>query len=159
MPLSDRDRRALLWGGAAIAILLLYLMLRGGDSGRQAEAVQPDIVAVAPAAEQPATYTTPTQPQVVSAPVTVTPVAVAPAADVSQLRLFGLLSRGAVIGMADGTQRFVPIGREIVPGVILARVEVHHAVLNAAGGEIRLGFDGIARTQAAALPMAGQARH
>jgi hypothetical protein len=84
------------------------------------------------------------------------PVPAAPSADVSQLRLHGILSRGAVIGMADGTQRFVPIGREFLPGVILRGVEVHHIVLATGAGERRLGFDGIAQQQAigAAAPVA-----
>jgi len=139
MQLSDRDKRALLWGGAAIAILLLYLLFRGGTGAApQAEPVQADVPAPMPTAAS--------MPVVAVAP----PVPVPPAADMSQLRLYGILSRGAVIGMADGTQRFVPIGREIVPGVILRGVEVHHVILATGGGEVRLGFDGVAQPQAAA---------
>jgi hypothetical protein len=152
MPLSDRDRRALLWGGGVIAVLLLYLLLRGGDSGSPVEPVQPEIVATTPSPEQAAAYAAPVQPTVVSAPVAVAPAAAAPATDASQLRLFGLLSRGAVIGMADGTQRFVPVGREIVPGVTLHAVDVHHAILATPSGEVRLGFDNPAQPQGAAPP-------
>jgi hypothetical protein len=141
MPLSDRDRRALLWGGGAIAVLLLYLLLRGGDSGPRAEPVQPEVVASTPAPEQPVTYAIPVEPTVVAAPVAVAPAAAVPVTDVSQLRLFGLLSRGAVIGMADGTQRFVPVGREIIPGVTLRGVDLHHAILATPSGEVLLGFD------------------
>jgi hypothetical protein len=135
MPLSDRDRRALLWGGAAIAVLLLYLVLRGGGSSTPTEPVRADMpetlpVAPAPLAAVPA-----------SVPLTV-PMAVPPTADVSQLHLFGLLSGGAVIGMADGSQRFVRLGREVVPGVTLRGVDVHHAILATPSGEVRLGFDG-----------------
>lgn len=139
--LSERDKRALQWGGAAIAILLLYLLLRGGGSGPPAEPVQPDVPATMPAGPPPVV-------------AVAAPVAVVPAADVSQLRLFGLLSHGAVIGMADGTQRFIPIGREIVPGVTLRGVEVHHAILATGSGQVRLGFDGVAQQQAAAAPPA-----
>jgi hypothetical protein len=57
-----------------------------------------------------------------------------------------------VIGMADGTQRFVPVGREIVPGVILRRIEVHHAILATGTGEVRLGFDSAAQPQPAFQP-------
>src|SRR3954468_14999117 len=128
MQLSQRDRRVLLWGGGVIAILPLYLLSRGGGSGPPAARVHADVAAV-PVAGQPATYATPMAPPVVAAPVAVAPVPAAPVTDVSQLRLFGLLSRGAVIGMADGTQRFIPIGREIVPGVTLRGVDVHHAIL------------------------------
>jgi type II secretion system protein C len=139
MPLSERDKRALLWGGAAIAILLLYLLLRSGGSGSgpQAEPVQADVPAPMPTAAP--------MPVAAVAP----PVPVAPAVDMSQLRLYGILSRGAVIGLADGTQRFVPIGREIAPGVTLHRVEVHHIILATGSGEVRLGFDGVAQAPAA----------
>jgi hypothetical protein len=46
-----------------------------------------------------------------------------------------------LIAMADGTQRFVPVGREIVPGVILRGVDVHQAILATPGGEVRLPLD------------------
>lgn len=124
----------MLWGGGAIALLLLYLLTRGGGSEPSSiELVQPEARIAAP-------------PLVLAPPV---PVAVAPAADLSQLRLYGVLGSGAVIGMADGTQRFVAVGRDVVPGVTLRRVEVHHALLATASGEVRLGFDGIAQPQAA----------
>jgi hypothetical protein len=133
--LSDRDRRALLSGGAVIAVLLVYLLWPGGESRPPAEPIRADLAATMPAA-QPATYATP-----VPLPPVPAPMAAVPSVDVSQLRLYGLLSRGAVIGMADGTQRFVPVGREIVPGVTLRGVDVHHAILATASGEVRLGFD------------------
>jgi type II secretion system protein C len=140
MPLSRRDKRALAWGGALIAALILYLLMRGGDPAPASIGlVQPRVPIVAP------------PPPVVATPP---PVAIAPTADVSQLRLYGVLASGAVIGMADGTQRFVPLGREIVPGVILRRVEVHHIVLATASDEVRLGFDGIAQAQSAPPPAA-----
>jgi general secretion pathway protein C len=69
---------------------------------------------------------------------------VAPSADLSQLRLYGLLASGAVIGFANGGQRLVPVGREALPGLTLVRVEQNHAIFQGAGGEVRLGFDGIA---------------
>jgi hypothetical protein len=125
---------------------LLYLLLRGGDSGAPAEPIQADIAATMPAA-QPATYATPVQPPAIAAPVAVTP-----SVDVSQLHLFGLLSRGAVIGMADGTQRFVPVGREIVPGVTLRGVDVHHIILATPSGEVRLGIDNPAQNSAVTAP-------
>jgi len=148
MPLNERDRRALLWGGAVIVLLLLYLLLRGDDSSPKSEPVQADIAATMPAGP-PATYAAPVQP-----PAAAAPVAVAPTVDASQLHLFGILSRGAVIGMADGTQRFVPVGREIVPGVILRGVDVHQIILATPSGEIRLGFDvsGQPQSSAASAP-------
>jgi general secretion pathway protein C len=138
MPPSRRDRRALAWGGALIAVLILYLAMRGGGAAPSSvELVQPDA------------RTAPPPPPIVAMPP---PAGIVPAADLSQLRLFGVLGSGAVIGMADGTQRFVPLGREILPGVILRRVEVHHAVLAGASGEARLGFDGIAPAPAPIAP-------
>jgi len=129
--LSARDKRALLWGSAAIALLLLYLLSRGGGEPPPVEPVQPETQIAAPPLPPP--------------PM---PVA-APTADLSQLRLYGVMGGGAVIGMADGTQRFIALGREIIPGVTLRRVELHHAVFAAAASEVRLGFDGIAQPQAA----------
>src|SRR4051794_3253055 len=156
MPLSDRDKRALSGGGAVIAILLLYLLLRGGDSGPPAGPVSDDVAASVPV-DQPATYASPAPPQVASVPVAVAPIAVAPVAvapngDASQLHLFGVLSRGAVIGMPDGSQRFVPIGREIIPGVTLRGIDTHHAILATAAGEVRLGFDIAAQPPALVSP-------
>ena len=89
------------------------------------------------------------------APLATAPVAPAPTADASQLRLVGILSRGALIAMADGTQRFVPVGREIVPGVVLRGVDVHQAILATSGGEIRLPLDAAPPPQAPASPASG----
>lgn len=138
MRLSDRDRRALTGGGLVIAALLLYLLFGRGE---------PDPPpAQAPQATQAVTSTpAPAVPQ--AAPV-------APPADASQLRLYGVLGGGAVIGLADGSQRYVPLGREVLPGLRLVRLEVHHAVLDSGGSEIRLGFDGVADAGAPAAAAA-----
>lgn len=161
MQLSPRDKRALSGGGGVIALLLLYLLLRGGDSGAEREPARNDVVAIVPV-DRPATYATPVQPapapptivaaRVVAAPVAVAPVVVAGNVDVSQLRLYGVLSRGAVIGMPDGTQRFVPIGREFLPGLTLRGVDTHHAIITTGAGEVRLGFDIAAQPQAPVQP-------
>ena len=159
MPLEPRDRRALAWGGPVAVILLLYLAFRGsGDSSPSSPMTPaandlPATYAEAPVAAVPS-------PTIVAAPTVVVTqpvvVAAAPTTDVAQLRLVGILSRGAVIAMADGTQRFVPVGREIMPGVILRGVDVHHAILATQSGEVRLGFDAAApEGQAAAPPAAG----
>jgi type II secretion system protein C len=72
------------------------------------------------------------------------PAAPAPAAPPSAegLRLFGLLGGGAIIATQDGAQRFVAIGREVRPGLRVARIEAQHVVLASTGGEVQLGFDG-----------------
>ena len=39
------------------------------------------------------------------------------------LKLHGLLGRGAILALADGRQRFFAIGREVAPGLTVARIE------------------------------------
>jgi membrane-associated protease RseP (regulator of RpoE activity) len=135
MPLSARDRRALSGGGLVIAALFAYLLW--------------------PEAQSPPAPALPVQapPAIVIAPPPAVPAAPT-AVDVSRLRLFGVMASGAVFGMADGSQRFVPVGREVVPGATLLRVELHHAVLATAAGEVRLGFDGVDQAAPAATPAA-----
>jgi hypothetical protein len=135
MPLSDKDRRALLWGGPVAAVLVLYLLTRGEGSAPKPESLPAD--APATVASEPAPLAALPAP----APLAIAPVAPAPTVDASQLRLVGILSRGALVAMADGTQRFVPIGREILPGVTLHGVDVHQAILATPGGEVRLPLD------------------
>ena len=139
--LSLREKR-LIQGAIALAIIVLVsLLLRGGGGGA------PEPV--------PATVT----PTPVSAPPPA-PVAAAtippptPPADLSQLRLHGLLATGAVLGYANGGQRLVPVGREALPGLTLTRVEQNHAVFQSASGEVRLGFDGIAAAVPGAATLA-----
>jgi hypothetical protein len=133
MALSPRDRRALAWGGAVIAALLLYLALRddGGSAAPKRNAIATSDL---PAAPPP--------PPLAAAPIPV-PVAAAPAADLTQLHLVGLLATGAVIAMPDGSQRFVATGHDVLPGLRLLRVELHDAVLTGGNGEFRLGFDAV----------------
>jgi hypothetical protein len=129
-----------------IAILLLYLLWPSRASSPPPEPVPTDVAATLPP-PTPATYATPVQPPTLAAPVAATTNV-----DVSQLHLVGILSRGAVIAMADGSQHFVAVGREVAPGVTLRAVEVHHAILATPSGEVRLGFDAAAQPQAAAPP-------
>jgi type II secretion system protein C len=117
----DLRRWALAGGGLAPAGLLALLMLR-----------EPGTV--------PTPAPLPPLPPPPIAPAPVQPSIPAPNAD--GLRLFGLLGRGAVIGLADGRQSFFAIGREIRPGLKVARIEQNHVVLASDGGEVRLGFDG-----------------
>lgn len=141
--LSLREKR-LIQGAILLAIIVLVsLLLRGGGGAA------------------PILPVGPTPPQPVPAAPAPIPVAAAPApapvpvADTSQLRLHGLLASGAVISTGNGGQRLVPVGREALPGLTLVRVEQNHAIFQSAGGEVRLGFDGIAQADpsgAAAAP-------
>lgn len=130
--LSLREKR-LIQGAILLAIIVLVsLLLRGGGGVEPVLPVNPAPPAPVPAA--------PVQVPVAAAP---TPAPV-PVADTSQLRLHGLLASGAVISTGNGGQRLVPVGREALPGLTLVRVEQNHAIFQSAGGEVRLGFDGIA---------------
>ena len=147
--LSLREKRLIQAAILLVIILLATLALRGGGDG----ALPPGPVAapvIAPAMGAPRAA----MPVPAPAPVAVAAPAV-PAADLSQLRLYGLLASGAVIGLGNGGQRLVPVGREALPGLTLVRIEQNHAVFQSAGGEIRLGFDGIvaAADPASAAPM------
>jgi len=130
--LSLREKRLIQGAGVLVILLLLYmLLLRGGPApiapiGPDAPVAQP---APAPQAAAPPAPAMPAPPP-------------APVADISGLKLHGLLATGAVIGFANGRQRLVPIGRDALPGLTLRRIEQNAAVFESAAGEMRLGFDG-----------------
>jgi type II secretory pathway component PulC len=126
--LSLREKRLIQAAGILIILFLLYLLfLRGGEA---------PVAPVAPLEPQ-------AMPQAAPPPVAAMPAPPpAPVADISGLRLHGLLASGAVIGFANGQQRLVMVGRDALPGLTLRRIEQNHAVFDSAGGEMRLGFDG-----------------
>lgn len=143
MAISAREKGATAAAGLLVAIALLWL-LSGGDP---ASPRAPPEAAAAPA-QQPAP-SAPAPPAAELAPVP---------PDLAGLRLHGLLASGAILGFADGSQRLVPIGREALPGLALRRIEQGHAVFaSAAGGEVRLGFDGPAQAQASPATAAAAA--
>jgi hypothetical protein len=126
--LSLREKRLIQAAGILVILFLLYMLfLRGGSD------------TVLPVARTEA----PTMPQTAPPPIAVAPaLPPAPVADISGLRLHGLLASGAVIGFPSGRQRLVPVGREALPGLILRRIEQNAAVFDSGSGELRLGFDG-----------------
>ncbi|HTU09919.1 MAG TPA: PDZ domain-containing protein [Allosphingosinicella sp.] len=142
--LSLREKRLIQAAGVLAIVLLVSLLLRGGGGGAPAsdpaEPVATPMPAPVPAAPPPAPVAAaPAQP-------------VTPVGDISQLRLYGLLASGAVISTASGGQRLVPVGREALPGLTLARIEQNHAVFRGPAGEVRLGFDGVAQAAPGAAP-------
>ncbi len=139
--LSLREKRLIQVAILLVIVVLLSLLLRGGGGAPPPGPPQLEVVPT----PRPAPATVPA-PAPVAAPVP----APVPAADLSQLRLHGVLASGAVISSGNGGQRLVPVGREVLPGLILIRIEQNHAILRAASGEVRLGFDGLA--QAADVP-------
>ena len=73
------------------------------------------------------------------------------------LRLHGLLGLGAIFAFPDGRQRFVAVGRDVVPGLRVARIEQQGVILASATGELRLGFEGAGAAPGATLPAAAAA--
>ena len=130
------DRRLLIGGGAVIGLLVLYLLFGGGGC------------------EAPAPVAPPAPPPQPAAPP-VAPVASAPPRRLPSpegLRLYGLTGMGAIIGPAGGGQRLVAVGREVIPGLLLAAVRIDHAILRSSSGDYRLGFDGVTGAAGAAPP-------
>lgn len=142
--LSVREKRLIQAAVLLAIIVLISLLLRGGGGGDTPQGPIGPVATVAP--PSPATYATPPPPAAVpDATASMAPPVAA--ADVSQLKLYGLLASGAVVGYPNGGQRLVPVGREALPGLTLVRVEQNVAVFQSAGGEVRLGFDGVAAAQ------------
>src|SRR5688572_1021884 len=118
------EPRPLLIAGGAFALALpLALILLPGET--------PDRAAAAPVL--------PPSPPAIAEPAAPPPP---PPPSAAGLKLHGLLGRGATIALADGRQRFFAIGREVAPGLSVARIEPHAVILASDGGELRLGFDG-----------------
>lgn len=140
--LSLREKRLIQAAILLAIIVLVSLLFRGGDGDTAPipARVGPGLPAPSPAPVAVA----PRTPAMVPSPVVATPPPPVAAADLSQLRLYGLLASGAVIGYANGGQRLVPVGREAVPGLTLVRLEQNYAILQGPAGEVRLGFDGVA---------------
>ena len=147
--LSLREKRLIQVAILLVIVVLLSLLLRGGGTETPVTPPSPvrPVPARSPVAVTPAVSVPPAP--VAMAPA---PAPVAPVAGPSGLRLHGLLASGAVISTANAGQRLVPVGREVVPGLTLVRIEQNHAVLSSGGGEIRLGFDGTAPVGAVPAP-------
>ena len=133
--LELRDGRLLMAGVVAAAAMLLSLLApRTGEPNSTIKILRPPQHQASTAAP-------------ISAPTVRAP---ASAPSTEGLRLFGLLGGGAIIGLPEGGQRLVRIGREVLPGLRIERIEQHHVILVSIAGETRLGFDGASRSQAAA---------
>jgi len=119
---------AIATGGLLLVALVLFWVFRTGSP--------PPAPIERQAAPQP------------SRPAPSPPLAQAP--DVSGLKLYGLLASGAIVGVGNGNQRLILIGRDALPGLTLRRIEQEHAVFASAAGEVRLGFDAPGQAPAAA---------
>lgn len=127
------DRRLILGGVALLLALVLAAQVwRGGEA-----APEPAHVPAPPAAPLP--------------PVAAAPApSAAPVASPEGLRLFGVTGAGAIIGMPDGRQRLVRLGRDVLPGLRLETVRVDHALLKSSAGDYRLDFTGVTAATPAA---------
>lgn len=140
MELQARDKRALIVGGVVVTALLAYLLWPSGPDPRSnVELVAADRRPPAVPAPTP----TPLQAQTVATPA---PIAVASSAGAvtEGLVLTGVAGSGAIFAFADGSQRFVPRGREVVPGLTLQAVSLRHVILGSTTMSYRLGLGGSA---------------
>lgn len=135
--LNAREKRFLV-GGTLIALLLLAYLLWPSSAADQSK------VELVPAAQRDAAPAAAGQPPAPApAPVVAAPAAPpAAAATPEGLRLHGVTGAGAIIGYADGSQRYVALGRELLPGLRLQGLRVRHIVLGTATATYRLGFSG-----------------
>jgi membrane-associated protease RseP (regulator of RpoE activity) len=135
MRLEARDKRALILGSILVVALLAYLLWPRGSDGSSVELVAADQrqgVAAAPAPVQP-------PPMIAPAP----PVA-PPAAVPEGLSLTGVAGSGAIFSFADGSQRFIGRGRDVVPGVTLQAVRLRDVILASGAVNYRLPLGGVA---------------
>lgn len=123
MPIELPNRRALLAGGIILTLLLLVHLSLRGDAPTAVPPLQP--------APSPAESPAPAEPQTV-----------APAATPEGLKLHGITGAGAIIATVDGRQRLVSVGREVLPGLVLAENHRDHVVLRSGGSAFRLDFAG-----------------
>ncbi|MDB5668662.1 MAG: xcsC [Alphaproteobacteria bacterium] len=133
LQLQPREKRFVIIGAAIATLLLLYLLWPSASGNSAVELVPADQRPAPTAAAAP-------QPiPVVQAPP---PTSHAPAGLTEGLALHGVMAGGAVIGFPDGSQRYVPVGREVIPGLRLQAVQLREAILAAGMVNYRLGFAG-----------------
>jgi len=128
MAAERRSSPLIVGGGAAVVALLVLVLFTSGGTDESPPVGQPP---------QP-------PPPVASPPSSAPPPAAAAPASPQGLRLYGVAGAGAIIGMPDGRQRLIPVGRDVLPGLTLASVGIDHALLRSPAATYRLGFDGIA---------------
>ena len=143
MQLEARDKRALILGSIAVVLLLAYLLWPSPRVESSVELVPASQRGPSPA---PVAAPPPPAPPLQTVTVTPAPAVAAPAAGgVPQgLILHGVTGSGAIFGFADGSQRYVARGREVVPGLTLQAVSLNHVILTMGSANLRLGFGGAA---------------
>jgi hypothetical protein len=150
--LTPRERRFLVAGALALLAFLAYLLWASGDPEPAEPAPEAvELVAAPPPVAPPA--------PIVSAPIAAPPPPQAAPGAAPGIGLRGVMGGGnsggaAIFGMADGSQRVVRVGREIVPGLTLRQVGVHYAIASSPSGELRFQLNGAGGIMAAPAPPA-----
>lgn len=145
--LTPRERLLLGVGAAAFLAFLLYLMLHGGGGSDEPVELTASPPPPAPIAA-PVSYVPP--------PAPIQPVQ--PTASAAGLMLIGLFGGGpgggaAVIAMADGVHRTIPVGREFQRGMTLKSVGIDYVILGSASGDQKLELGKTGTTPVAAAPV------
>ncbi|MGE0774720.1 MAG: hypothetical protein AB7G25_15155 [Sphingomonadaceae bacterium] len=143
-------REVLRFGLWAVAALLALTLVWSWVSASKDQSGSVELTGAAPVDPTAAASSfDPGAAQVSAAPVVAGP-------PLGQLQVLGVLSSGAIFGFPDGLQRFVVIGRDVVPGARLTSVERLFVTLDQAGSQVRLPLRGEAATGASESPPSAQ---
>jgi len=115
-------------GGGVIVLLAAVLVGQLGGDGEEV------------ATSAPAPASAPVTAPAFAPPPSPAPVVATPTFAPQGLVLHGIVGTGAIFAFPDGSQRLVPVGREVQPGVTLQALEPNAVVLRGPGGDYRLGF-------------------
>jgi len=131
---SAREWILAVGGGLALSTGIVALLRPSAPAGVETTAA----TAAAPTAP-------PQSPPPASADVQAPPAS-SPAADISGLILRGVMGAAAtgsaIIEFPGGRQARFPVGREVVPGVVLKAIEPQSALLSSNGSDVRLALPG-----------------
>ena len=149
MQLQAREKRFLIVGSAIIVLLLAYLLWPSSSAPRSS--VELTTADQRSAAGPPSPLMAPPPPAPIPVQTVVAPpptpgaavVAAGPGGIPIGLTLTGIAGRGAIFGAADGSQRYVPQGREIAPGVVLQAISTRYVLLAAGATNYRMSFGGL----------------
>lgn len=145
MPLSRREQKVVIGGAGVATILLVYLLWpSGAPTGSEVELVPAE---QRQAQGGPPVPAAPPPPIAVPAPTVVAPPEPAAGAGgmPEGLVLTGITGRGAIFAFGNGGQRYVPLGRDVAPGLRLQAVRMNDVIIAVGATAYRLGFGGAPR--------------
>jgi general secretion pathway protein C len=146
--LTPRERVFVSIGGAILLLFLLWLLFLRGNAGDQP-------VELADSPPAPASAALPPAQPYVPPPMAPVPAAAAAPDATSSLVLQGVSGGGpgggaALVQYANGNQRLIRVGREIVPGMMLRSVGLSWAIASLGGSDVRLDLNRPGATPVAA---------